>query len=432
MRFLSSIIFSLSLLFSVADKVLVYQPTIASSNEVDASVALGYTVDVVDSTTWASMTASDFNEYRAIIFGDPFCSGDRNVVEGVPTFNNAVWSSVVDGNIMVVGTDEVFHSSQGGFDVTSNGIKFVTNIVGKTGLYVSLSCYYHGTVPFTPVPLLSQFGSFTTTGVGCHNNAHIVASHPALTGLTDASLSNWGCSVHEAFDSFPPEFIPLAIARGVTGSGSFTFVDGSFGIPYILARGETLSPLGCGNGAVDLAEECDDGNTDNGDGCSARCTIEFLCGNSVLDIEEECDDGNVVGGDGCSAECQFENEDPNCTGMVLSGVNWPPNHAFSTMVVSGLSDPDGDALNVTVASVYQNEPTNATGGGTTCVDAIFTPLQLRRERLGTGTGRVYKVTLLVTDGRGGSCVGSAYWCVPHNKNRECVYNNTSYDSTACD
>jgi cysteine-rich repeat protein len=30
----------------------------------------------------------------------------------------------------------------------------------------------------------------------------------------------------------------------------------------------------CGNGTVEPMEECDDGNTDNGDGCSADCTIE--------------------------------------------------------------------------------------------------------------------------------------------------------------
>jgi cysteine-rich repeat protein len=32
---------------------------------------------------------------------------------------------------------------------------------------------------------------------------------------------------------------------------------------------------GCGNGSVDDAEECDDGNTNDGDGCSAMCLTEI-------------------------------------------------------------------------------------------------------------------------------------------------------------
>lgn len=30
----------------------------------------------------------------------------------------------------------------------------------------------------------------------------------------------------------------------------------------------------CGNGIINLSEQCDDGNTVSGDGCSATCTIE--------------------------------------------------------------------------------------------------------------------------------------------------------------
>ena len=30
----------------------------------------------------------------------------------------------------------------------------------------------------------------------------------------------------------------------------------------------------CGNGVVEAGEGCDDGNTTDGDGCSANCTLE--------------------------------------------------------------------------------------------------------------------------------------------------------------
>jgi len=39
-----------------------------------------------------------------------------------------------------------------------------------------------------------------------------------------------------------------------------------------------------------------------------------VCGNSVIETGEECDDGNTVSGDGCSATCQTEEEPPEGPG----------------------------------------------------------------------------------------------------------------------
>jgi cysteine-rich repeat protein len=68
----------------------------------------------------------------------------------------------------------------------------------------------------------------------------------------------------------------------------------------------------CGDGHVDGTEQCDDGNTVSGDGCSATCTIETTacCGNGTVEAGEQCDDDNLVSGDGCSATCQLEVSTP--------------------------------------------------------------------------------------------------------------------------
>ncbi|MBI4019935.1 MAG: DUF4215 domain-containing protein, partial [Candidatus Aenigmarchaeota archaeon] len=61
----------------------------------------------------------------------------------------------------------------------------------------------------------------------------------------------------------------------------------------------------CGDNVTQSDEQCDDGNTVNNDGCSAACSLEF-CGDNVTQNSEQCDDGNTQGGDGCSSTCFLE------------------------------------------------------------------------------------------------------------------------------
>ena len=85
----------------------------------------------------------------------------------------------------------------------------------------------------------------------------------------------------------------------------------------------------CGDGMLGPGEACDDGNKTDGDGCAASCrAIEkgyrcatagkpcervHSCGDGAVDANEGCDDGNNVDGDGCSKRCRFENGF-KCTG----------------------------------------------------------------------------------------------------------------------
>jgi cysteine-rich repeat protein len=78
----------------------------------------------------------------------------------------------------------------------------------------------------------------------------------------------------------------------------------------------------CGDSVINGAEECDDGNSDNLDGCSDACTVEYgydcvnepsecatTCGDGEAafgEAAEACDDGDSLDGDGCSASCTVE------------------------------------------------------------------------------------------------------------------------------
>ncbi len=79
----------------------------------------------------------------------------------------------------------------------------------------------------------------------------------------------------------------------------------------------------CGNGIRESGEECDDGNTKSGDGCSSTCQKEGgsgsgTCGNGIKEAGEECDDGNTKSGDGCSSTCQKEGT--SSTGTCGNGI----------------------------------------------------------------------------------------------------------------
>ena len=60
----------------------------------------------------------------------------------------------------------------------------------------------------------------------------------------------------------------------------------------------------CGDGTIGPGEACDDSNTVDGDLCSADCSqFTSICGDGIITLGECCDDGNAVGGDTCDATC---------------------------------------------------------------------------------------------------------------------------------
>jgi cysteine-rich repeat protein len=75
----------------------------------------------------------------------------------------------------------------------------------------------------------------------------------------------------------------------------------------------------CGDGVLQapLGEECDDGNNDSGDGCTANCKLEF-CGDGIINDapNEQCDDGNTQDGDCCSSSCEIESSATECRASV--------------------------------------------------------------------------------------------------------------------
>ena len=114
---------------------------------------------------------------------------------------------------------------------------------------------------------------------------------------------------------------------------------------------------------------------------------------------------------------------------------WPPNHVLVPVGITGVTDPDGDAVDVIVTGVRQDEAVNGLGDGDAAPDAVGVgtgAASVRAERSGTGDGRVYHIAFAARDRKGGECNGKVTVCVPKDqgRNRSCVDQGPLYDSTA--
>ena len=70
--------------------------------------------------------------------------------------------------------------------------------------------------------------------------------------------------------------------------------------------------------------------------------------------------------------------------------------------------------------VSSNEPVNGTGDGDTAPDWVITgnlTVDLRAERSGTGSGRVYTITVRCTDASGNSSTKTVTVTVPHDRRK---------------
>ncbi len=113
---------------------------------------------------------------------------------------------------------------------------------------------------------------------------------------------------------------------------------------------------------------------------------------------------------------------------------WPPNHSLTPVAIQGVASSDNTPVAIHFDSILQSEPTSSGGDGNTCPDAqgIGTATaQVRAERSGNGSGRVYTLRFTATTDSGGLCQGSVDVCVPHDQAHGCAAAAATIDSTSC-
>ena len=161
--------------------------------------------------------------------------------------------------------------------------------------------------------LLGPLASMSINGTVLYQNAPTAAiNSPAMQmdyqwRLVDVDLSSSGTSADVAFS--------------LTGNQTL----GGWNIDDFCLV--SFVPSVCGDGAATGNEDCDSGmaNSDTEpDACRSDCT-PATCGDTIIDTGEVCDDGNTADGDLCSADCGTdltpEPEDGGGCGCRASGGN---------------------------------------------------------------------------------------------------------------
>jgi cysteine-rich repeat protein len=309
-------------------------------------------------TTLANLTLSELNNYDVLwLFNG---CGSTNTLSAAEV--TAIREYLVGGGALFLQTDDGFGDPIGGTGGCYDGVNQVltglgANASGGLATYYGTACNVNVTI---------------NTELGTNGSPHNLLATPAIINITGPATTISG------------QFVP--IVSSPASEAITAYIDGvgeSFGTVVLMSHYDiqtTLNSCGngviyrnafeyfqyelcqetavCGNSTIETGEQCDDGNTTNGDGCSAQCItttqcndgvdnsdpedtridctsgaadpgcfpdgnggggscdptdndetdIPPVCGNGVLQTGEQCDDSNTTSGDGCSATCQVTTE----------------------------------------------------------------------------------------------------------------------------
>jgi hypothetical protein len=417
---------------------------------------------IINTATLANNSANGGNGGSGGKVGGGSCAGTQHGAGGLAhggaiTNNNAATLNIkhgtISGNNAQAGNSGV---DQGGAssparlvaEGTGGGIRVGPGTVTLENTIIANNTAANGTGDTTgaPTPGPDVDGAVTSNG---HNLLGTATEATGFTGAGDLTGAN-------------PMLAPLADNGGPTET--MELLPGSDAIDAGVASGSTFdqrgmlrtvddpgvaneatsdgTDIGAYEGDIPCVLTCpEDISVSNDPGeCSAVVTYTEPSGDTCGTVTCDCPSGSsfpvgettVTCTSSVGPTCSFkvtvtDDEDPVIT---TNGpfTLWPPNHSYATFNVSDLVASVSDNCDelgvgsVVITSVSSDEPEDAAGGGdgNTLNDIVIgagcTSVQLRAERLGSGSGRVYTITLEVTDIAGNVATATVQVTVPHSQN----------------
>jgi hypothetical protein len=163
-------------------------------------------------------------------------------------------------------------------------------------------------------------------------------------------------------------------------------------------------------------------------------TAPAVAATTVLEFEVFVTDGQLESAPARVAVTVLDGNQPVACGSAMASVEtlWPPTGGFRRVRITGVTDPDNDAVTIRITGVTQDEPVQAPRFGHTAPDAVIRGDKafLRAERAGHANGRVYRVGFVADDGAGGTCAGAVFVGVPRSlRSGPAVDDGQLFDST---
>jgi cysteine-rich repeat protein len=210
--------------------------------------------------------------------------------------------------------------------------------MSENKIYMISTANYAGTLPTVPFDTVMKLSNGTTAGIDYFlyqysdaNASYEIAHKNDPTFTTRFKTDKFGASstawANDAANG--GGLAAFQTNRGITFKSTSDAVNGILmeaNQRYVLvvnqvggARISVGNINYCGNSVIGDSEQCDDGNSMSGDGCSSTCQVQsgwvcmspgtpctLACGNGMINAGEQCDDFNTISNDGCSSSCQVE------------------------------------------------------------------------------------------------------------------------------
>ena len=168
-------------------------------------------------------------------------------------------------------------------------------------------------------------------------------------------------------------------------------------------------------------------------------TVSFSCSDGVSGLDS-CSSPTTLSGEGAGqsvtgtaldlagntasatvGNINIDKTPPSLAGLPAAGTCtlWPPNHKLVSVATVTSNDGLSGAASFSVVG-QSNEPENGTGDGDTAPDIVITGgnVQLRSERSGGGTGRIYTLVATTTDKAGNATTATCSCVVPHDQRKK--------------
>jgi len=167
------------------------------------------------------------------------------------------------------------------------------------------------------------------------------------------------------------------------------------------------------------------------DDCPATAVCDPPSG-TAFPIGTTTDTCTVTDQSGQSASCSFTVAVTDTVAPVIASIVaspdtlWPPNHKLVPVSITASATDCDPSPTCRIVSVTANEPVLGPGSGHTDPDWVITDpgpkvspavlgVQLRAERAGGGSGRVYRIDITCADASGNTTAGARTVTVPHDQ-----------------